>query len=115
MTKRIKAQKPLRDSLASHHTAPEEEVVTFAKRVQEFVEGGDLAHYAGTQPGNRLSLEQVVHFLTQSCQALHEAEELEIIHRDLKPTNLLIDHRNNIKIATARGRRIITRSLTLFR
>ena len=42
MTKRIKPEKPLRDSLAAHKTEPEEEVRTITTKLQSFVEGREV-------------------------------------------------------------------------
>ncbi|MFQ5458581.1 MAG: tetratricopeptide repeat protein [Myxococcota bacterium] len=42
MTKRIKPEKPLRESLASHRSEPEEEVRTLTAKVQTFVEGREV-------------------------------------------------------------------------
>ncbi len=42
MPKRIKPEKPLRESLASHHHEPEEEVRTLTHRLQAFVEGREV-------------------------------------------------------------------------
>ncbi|MBA4030716.1 MAG: serine/threonine protein kinase [Planctomyces sp.] len=35
-----------------------------------------------------LSPERTVHFLIQTCRALHEAHQMGMIHRDLKPANI---------------------------
>ena len=46
MTKRMKPPKPLRDSLASHRLEPEEEVATYARRVQSLVEGREILFFS---------------------------------------------------------------------
>lgn len=46
MTKRIKPDKPLRDSLVSHRAIPEEEVRTFAARIQALVEGREILFFS---------------------------------------------------------------------
>ncbi|MDP3938755.1 MAG: tetratricopeptide repeat protein [Deltaproteobacteria bacterium] len=42
MPKRIKPEKPLRESLASHHHQPEEEVRTYTQHLQAYVEGREV-------------------------------------------------------------------------
>ena len=42
MPKRIKPEKPLRESLASHNIEPEDEVRTFTSKLQSFVEGREV-------------------------------------------------------------------------
>lgn len=42
MPKRIKPEKPLRESLASHKSEPEDEVRTFTAKLQRFVEGREV-------------------------------------------------------------------------
>jgi tetratricopeptide (TPR) repeat protein len=46
LTKRIKPDKPLRDSLVSHRAAPEEEVLTLATRIQAIVEGREILFFS---------------------------------------------------------------------
>jgi tetratricopeptide (TPR) repeat protein len=46
LTKRIKPDKPLRDSLVSHRGAPEEDVRTLAGRLQAIVEGREILFFS---------------------------------------------------------------------
>lgn len=54
--------------------------------VMEYLPGQsleDLVRQHGALPPER-----AVHFLRQTCSALHEAHQLGLVHRDLKPANL---------------------------
>jgi len=67
--------------------------------LMEYVPGGSLKDFCDKQPGGRLSVADAVRFLTQTCEAMVEAENLGIVHRDLKPENLLLDASGRIKVA----------------
>lgn len=60
----------------------------------EYIQGRDL----GTIIANDapLTVERIVHIMSQVCEALDEAHSARIIHRDLKPANIVcFDHRRN--------------------
>ncbi|MEZ4472159.1 MAG: serine/threonine-protein kinase [bacterium] len=60
----------------------------------ELIQGRDLGNIIATEAP--LSVERVVHIMTQVCEALDEAHSAMIIHRDLKPANIVcFDHRRN--------------------
>ena len=64
--------------------------------ITEYAEGGDLFDYVG--PG--LMQEDVVrNKFRQIVSAVHYCHQNKIIHRDLKLENILLDSKNNIKIA----------------
>jgi serine/threonine protein kinase len=54
--------------------------------VMEFLEGQDVAVYL--KENGRLSIEQAIDVMLQSCAALAAAHAMHIIHRDIKPSNL---------------------------
>jgi serine/threonine protein kinase len=54
--------------------------------VMEFLEGQDVAVYL--KEHGRLSVEQAIDVMLQSCAALAAAHAMHIIHRDIKPSNL---------------------------
>ena len=63
----------------------------------EYVEGGslsDMLREAGTLP-----LEQAADIITQCCDALQAAHELDIVHRDIKPDNIMITERRDGTVA----------------
>ena len=65
--------------------------------VMEFVTGGDLEQRVareGVQPVAR-----VVAWTAQALEVLAFLHEQQLIHRDVKPSNLLLDHRDRLKLA----------------
>jgi serine/threonine-protein kinase len=46
--------------------------------------------------GTRLSLDAVVHYITQSAEALQYVHEHQLVHRDVKPQNMLLGAQNEI-------------------
>ncbi|CAH0699517.1 unnamed protein product [Spodoptera exigua] len=65
--------------------------------VLEHVSGGELFDYLVKK--GRLTPKEARRFFRQIISALDFCHSHSICHRDLKPENLLLDERNNIKIA----------------
>jgi eukaryotic-like serine/threonine-protein kinase len=68
--------------------------------VMEHLAGTDLAKLLRTD--GRPPLADVVTYVLEACEAVHEAHALGIIHRDLKPSNLFLtrgaDGRRRVKV-----------------
>src|SRR3984893_17952654 len=62
----------------------------------EFVEGEDLRGLM--QKKEKLSWEEVVEIIQQTCRALEAAHSAGIIHRDLKPQNIMRDKAGRILV-----------------
>jgi len=62
----------------------------------EFVEGEDLRGLM--QKKEKLSREEVVEIIQQTCRALEAAHSAGIIHRDLKPQNIMRDKAGRILV-----------------
>lgn len=56
--------------------------------VMELLRGEDLLRRI--ERTNGLSLEEIVHIVSQTCKALSRAHTLGIVHRDLKPENIFL-------------------------
>lgn len=65
--------------------------------VLEHVSGGELFDYLVKK--GRLTPKEARRFFRQIISALDFCHSHSICHRDLKPENLLLDEKNNIKIA----------------
>lgn len=65
--------------------------------VLEHVSGGELFDYLVKK--GRLTPKEARRFFRQIISALDFCHSHSICHRDLKPENLLLDDKNNIKIA----------------
>ncbi|MFE3200179.1 tetratricopeptide repeat protein [Embleya sp. NPDC059237] len=63
--------------------------------VMERLHGQDLAHHCRE---NLPSIDQVVDWTRQICDALEAAQAANLVHRDLKPANLFLTHEGRIKI-----------------
>lgn len=57
--------------------------------VIEYLEGQDLSEVLMIR--EKLPLGEAIEYITQACDALGEAHDLDIVHRDIKPANLFID------------------------
>jgi hypothetical protein len=56
--------------------------------VMEHLEGRDLSSLV--QSMGRLSIDDAIDFILQTCEAMAEAHRLGIVHRDMKPANLFL-------------------------
>ncbi|MFL5953939.1 MAG: serine/threonine-protein kinase [Gaiellaceae bacterium] len=65
--------------------------------VMEYVAGGSLEQRI--DGGNRVEPSQALDWLEQAAAAIDAAHEAGIVHRDVKPGNLLLDDRDQIKVA----------------
>jgi hypothetical protein len=68
--------------------------------VMEYLEGTDLAKLLRTD--GRPPIADVVTYVLEACEAVHQAHALGIIHRDLKPSNVFlargVDGRRRVKV-----------------
>lgn len=65
--------------------------------VLEFVKGGDLYSYIVKR--GPLPRPEALRLFAQLIQGLEYCHQHQVCHRDLKPENLLLDEKNNVKIA----------------
>ena len=64
--------------------------------VMEYVEGRDLQHIVEQE--GPLDFLAAADYIRQAAEGLAHAHQCGLIHRDVKPANLLVDHKNVIKI-----------------
>ena len=64
--------------------------------VMEFVDGRDLQQMV--KKGGRLEYAAAADYIRQSAEGLGHAHSNGLIHRDVKPANLLVDHKNVVKV-----------------
>jgi|GEM_PF-2441495 len=65
--------------------------------VMEYVEGETLAQRLGR--AGRLPIDESLRMTRQIVEALEAAWERKIVHRDIKPSNILLDRRNQVRVA----------------
>nr|ACV87297.1 POPK-1 kinase protein [Phallusia mammillata] len=65
--------------------------------ILELIAGGELFDYLVKK--GRLSSREARHFFRQIVSAVDFCHHHNVCHRDLKPENLLLDEKNNIKVA----------------
>ena len=65
--------------------------------ILEYASGGELFDYIVAN--GRLTEDQAVRFYHQILDATEYIHQNKVVHRDLKPENLLLDEKNNIKLA----------------
>ena len=65
--------------------------------VNEYVSGGELFDYIVSK--GRLSADEARNFFHQIISGVEYCHFQKIVHRDLKPENLLLDEKNNIRVA----------------
>src|SRR5215469_2283722 len=113
------ALKTIRPELASNHDAIErfKQELVLARRVthqnviriydlaeadgikfitMEYVDGKDLR--AVIHAGDKLSLQETIEVIRQTCHALEAAHNVGVIHRDLKPENMVRDKSGRILV-----------------
>jgi serine/threonine protein kinase len=64
--------------------------------VMEFVEGVTLTRKV--EKSHPLSIDRVLRYLVQKCDALDYAHAKGMIHRDLKPDNVMIDRSDRVRV-----------------
>lgn len=64
--------------------------------VMEYVDGTSLFEI---MKHDQVPLHRTLQIVAQVCEALQFAHDHGVIHRDIKPTNILIDSRNNVRVA----------------
>jgi O-acetyl-ADP-ribose deacetylase (regulator of RNase III)/tRNA A-37 threonylcarbamoyl transferase component Bud32 len=69
-----------------------------AMLVMDWVEGRDLGKVFRTHNGP-LPEGRVVSWMSQVCEGMQAAANRNIVHRDLKPANILVDHRDQARVA----------------
>ncbi|KRX08685.1 Protein kinase-like domain [Pseudocohnilembus persalinus] len=70
--------------------------------VLELAQGGQMYQILWKQPGKRFSEQRAANYIFQLCLALekcHNQKPHPILHRDIKPENILLDDKNQIKLA----------------
>ena len=67
--------------------------------VTEFLSAGDLNELMARSMPTGLSATAGLRIMTQLAQAMVYLHSKSIVHRDLKPDNILLDARNNIRLA----------------
>ncbi|NWJ45410.1 MAG: SUMF1/EgtB/PvdO family nonheme iron enzyme [Chloroflexi bacterium] len=80
--------------LVNRKVTGEQKGQTIPFLVMEYATKGDISKQIG-----KVSPQEIAEHLEQIADGLDYAHKLGIIHRDLKPGNLLLDSRNEIKIA----------------
>lgn len=65
--------------------------------VMEYVEGRTLKDMLDS--GDDIPMDQILRIGLQICDGLSSAHEQGIVHRDIKPANILINAKNQVKIA----------------
>lgn len=63
----------------------------------EYVEGEDMKKILSRHM--TFCEDMVINYLRQICSALAYAHSMGIVHRDIKPANIMIDERNQVKVA----------------
>ena len=84
-------------SRLGHGTARDLRGAVFHYLVLEYLAGGDLQSLVRRE---KLSIQQALNYIEQTCSGLGHAHRNGIIHRDIKPQNLLLTgDRSTVKIA----------------
>jgi len=88
------------------HGIFEKPVVGEASILMEYMDGGTLESLRGAVTEQRLA-----GFARQILKGLSYLHALKIVHRDIKPANLLLNSKNEVKIADFGVSKILVRSL----
>jgi hypothetical protein len=80
----------------------------------EYVDGQNLANLKEEQPGRCFSHNQLEPWLAEICDALDYAHsDVKIVHRDLKPANLMLNSKEDLKVADFGIARSLTDSVSM--
>ena len=66
----------------------------------EYIDGDTLAHLRARRPNLVFDPAELQRYLAELCEALDYAHQrAKIVHRDIKPSNLMVNSRDEIKVA----------------
>ena len=78
----------------------------------EYVDGPTMSVRRSKQPTRVLNWWDISGLMAQLCEALQYAHNEQVIHRDLKPANLMLNSRQQIKLADFGIARVVTDSVS---
>lgn len=99
MVGQVKKEITIMKTLEHPNIVRTEEVLmssTYVYICMEYVGGGELA--AMVASSGSLSDALASRFTRQICEAMNFCHLRQICHRDIKPQNILVDHRDNVKL-----------------
>lgn len=80
----------------------------------EYVDGETLSHLRARRPNLVFEAADLQRYVAELCEALeHAHSRAKIVHRDIKPSNLMVNSRDEIKIADFGIARSLTDSVSM--
>ena len=80
----------------------------------EYVDGETLSHLRARRPNLVFDAADLQRYVAELCEALeHAHSRAKIVHRDIKPSNLMVNSRDEIKIADFGIARSLTDSVSM--